>query len=182
MGDESGIFNCTVCGECCRGDQKVWLNPADLKRLAAHLGLPGEGELEYKRIIIEEAGQHGIRRPRLRFKPSPAGLQCPFLVNDLDENGRLWGKCSLHETGAKPLVCRLAPLARTVDLQKGEEEWREVPPVIGCPGWPAGREPPPTGRPLAADEAAARIPDDMRRELDAETGYFRELDETDTGS
>ena len=175
--DETGhsIFTCTVCGECCRDDQKVWLNPVDLERLADHLGVSGAAELKSRRIIREEAGQHGIWRPRLRFRPSPAGLQCPFLVNDLGEDGRLRGKCSLHRTGAKPLVCRLAPLARTVDLESGEEEWREVPPVTGCPGWPAGQGPPAEGWTLTADEAAAGIPAGLRRDLESETRYFREL-------
>ncbi len=169
----AAVFRCTVCGECCRGDQKVWLNPADLERLAAELALSGPAELESRRIVVSEPSQHGVMRPRLRFRPSPAGLQCPFLVNDLDEDGRLWGKCSLHNTAAKPLVCRLAPLARTVDLEAGTEEWREVPPVIGCPGWPEGEEPPAEGRPLESGSPA--LPAGLRADLDIETRYFREL-------
>ena len=127
MAEFPAPFECTLCGECCREGQEVWLNPADLRRLANHLALNGEDDLAARRIIVHEAGEHGVRRPRLRFVPTPAGLSCRFLVNDLDEEGRLRCRCSLHFTDAKPLVCRLAPLARSIDLESGEEEWREVP-------------------------------------------------------
>ena len=130
-----------------------------------------EDYLLKQHIIIVESGQNGALRPRLRFRNGPAGLSCPFLVNDLDEADRLWGKCSLHDTQAKPLVCRLAPLARTVDLTDGSEVWMEVPPVAGCPGWKAGEEPPPEGREIPAPALAP----DLRADLDVETENFRNL-------
>ncbi len=175
-------FECTLCGECCRGSQKVWLHPTDMERLAVHLGLkiPGSGAdaqsiLMEKHLILVEAGQHGASRPRLRFPLTPAGRSCRFLINDLDEDGQLHGRCSLHYTDAKPTVCRLAPLARTIDLAGGSEEWREVPPVAGCPGW--GDSPPPNeGRNIAAPE----LPEDLRADLDGETVYFRKLEEEKT--
>ena len=170
MGRDNNGFRCSVCGECCRGDQKVWLNPSDLRRLAEHLHLEDEEQLGQRRITVSEAGEHGIRRPRLRFVPTPAGPACRFLINELDEEGRLWGKCALHGTEAKPLVCRLAPLSRTVDLVDGSEEWREVPPVIGCPGW-EDSPPPPAGRPIDV----LRLDDALRADLDEETEYFRLL-------
>lgn len=173
MSESDKGFRCTVCGECCRGDQKVWLNPTDLLRLAGHLDFPGVEELELRRIVIAEAAEHGIRRPRLRFIPTPAGLSCRFLINDLDESGRLWGKCALHGTPAKPLVCRLAPLSRSINLDTGEEEWREIPPVIGCPGWTSGSEPSPEGRRIPTPELGSGLRDD----LDGETEYFRTLNE-----
>ena len=174
----SSRFECVLCGECCRGDQKVWLNPADLERLTVHLGLPAEEApdaldlLGKKRIVVVEEGQHGVPRPRLRFLLTPVGPSCRFLVNDMGEDGRLRGRCSLHYTDAKPLVCRLAPLARTVDLADGSEEWREVPPVIGCPGW-GGDPPPDEGRTIAAPNLSSGL----RGEMDEETVYFRELAE-----
>lgn len=175
---EQSRFECTLCGECCRGNQKVWLNPTDLERLSAYLGLkiPGSGidaqsVLVKKYIIVIEPGQHGVPRSRLRFPLTPAGRSCRFLVNDMGEDGLLRGRCSLHYTDAKPTVCRLAPLARIVDLVDGTEEWREVAPVVGCPGW--GCSPPPTdGRLVAAPE----LPADLRGDLDGETEYFRELE------
>ena len=164
-------FECRICGECCRGDQKVWLNPADMERLALYLGLGSTGELEERRIIVVEAGEHGILRPRLLFPRGPAGEACRFLINDLDESGRLWGRCSLHFTEAKPLVCRLAPLSREVDLDSGNEEWMEVPPVLGCPGW--GDSPPPLeGRVIPPPE----LDSGMREDLEGESEYFRILD------
>jgi len=179
----TAMFQCTICGECCRGCQAVWLNTLDMSRLADHMDRRGlrspaladcpspEDYLLKQHIIIVESGQNGALRPRLRFRNGPAGLSCPFLVNDLDEADRLWGKCSLHDTQAKPLVCRLAPLARTVDLTDGSEVWMEVPPVAGCPGWKAGEEPPPEGREIPAPALAP----DLRADLDVETENFRNL-------
>ena len=148
----------------------MWLNPADLRRLSVHLSLDSEQDLFTRQIVAVEAAQHGIRRPRLRFILTPAGRQCRFLINDLDEDGRLWGRCSLHRTDAKPLVCRLAPLARTIDLDSGEEQWREVPPVIGCPGW-IREAPPARGRPVDQPD----LDQSLRDDLDGETRYFRWL-------
>ncbi len=167
---ETGTFRCTLCGECCRGNQKVWLNPRDVQRLLAHLSAEGLQELEKRRIVVVEPGEHGVLRPRIRFRSSPAGSFCPFLINDLGGDGILRGRCGLHYTKAKPLVCRLAPLAREVDIDTGVETWKEVPPVSGCPGW--GSEPPPdTGVPV--DKPGIRQA--LREELDEETRWFREL-------
>lgn len=171
MASGMSVFNCILCGECCRGDQKVWLNPLDLERLAHHLALAGTEDLIEKRIIVLDAGEHGILRPRLRFPPGPAGPSCSFLINDLDEEGRLWGKCSLHETEAKPLVCRLAPLSREIDLADGSESWIEIAPVVGCPGW--GEDAPPEqGRRIAEPLLEGKL----RRDLDEESDYFRKLE------
>ena len=170
MAGDISIFNCTLCGECCRGDQMVWLNPIDLKRLARHLNLSDSDELIDRRIIVVEAAEYGIRRPRLRFPPTPVGAACRFLINDLDENGRLRGKCVLHGTQAKPLICRLAPLSRELDLNDGSEEWIEIPPVIGCPGWDSD-PPPPEGRAVSPPELETQV----RTDLDGETEYFRLL-------
>jgi Fe-S-cluster containining protein len=164
-------FECRICGECCRGSQKVWLNPVDMQRLASHLGLAGPEELESRKIIVVEPGEHGIPRPRLFFSRGPAGAACRFLINDLDEEGRLWGRCSLHGKEAKPLVCRLAPLAREVDLKDGSEGWMEVPPVTGCPGW-GPDSPPPEGRRISPPELNPGI----RKDLDREKEFFRKLD------
>ena len=168
------MFRCRICGECCRGDQKVWLNPSDLQRLASHLGAAGSGALESRGLIVREAGEHDIVRPRLRFRLGPAGRSCPFLMNDLDDDGRLWGRCSLHGTSAKPLVCRLAPLARFLDLATGSEEWFEIPPVIGCPGWDEA-DPPPEGRPVPSPD----LDPGLRCDLDGEAAYFRLLASAD---
>lgn len=171
-GESSSKFECRICGECCRDGQKVWLNPVDMERLAVHLGLEGRGELEERRIVVVEPGEHGVLRPRLYFPPGPAGTSCRFLINDLDESGRLWGRCSLHGNAAKPLVCRLAPLSREIDLDDGTEKWMEVPPVIGCPGW-GDTPPPPDGRNIPQPELEPGI----REDLEGEIEYFKNLSE-----
>ena len=165
-------FECKVCGECCREDQAVWLSEADLEALAQHLSLTLQALIDGRYVVMEE-GQNGVVRAKMRFASTPVGKSCPFLVNDLDENHRLWGKCSLHETQAKPLVCRLAPLARSVDVNTGEEEWRVVPPVLGCPGWEKGQEPPPEGWLISEPSLDEKI----RRDLDKETEEFSRLSE-----
>ena len=167
---ETTEFNCTLCGECCRDNQEVWLNPTDIKRLARHLGLNGEQELHNRAVITYAEGQNGITRPKIRFRRTPLGRNCPFLQDSMDHDGCLRGRCKLHFTDAKPLVCRLAPLARTINLATGEEDWKEVPPLPGCPGWP--QNPPPLeGRPIPAPELSP----DVRSDLNRETDYFRTL-------
>ncbi len=148
----------------------MWLNPTDIKRLASHLEAAGLKELEAKRLVVVEPGEHGVLRPRIRFRSSPVGKFCPFLINDMGEDGILRGRCSLHYTNAKPLVCRLAPLAREVNLETEEEDWREVPPVPGCPGWGAS-SPPLEGRKIPCPKLEAN----MRKALDEETRWFRTL-------
>lgn len=170
MAAQPSEFKCILCGECCRGDQKVWLNPADMERLARHLNLGNSDKLIELHIVSAEPGEHGVSRPRLSFSQTPVGPACRFLVNDLDENERLWGKCSLHGTDAKPLVCRLAPLSREIDLVDGVEVWAEVPPVIDCPGWE--ENPPPAG---GRNILPPKLTQEIRADLDMETEYFQKL-------
>ena len=70
--------------------------------------------------------------PKIRFKSYPYPF-CPFLVNDFSEEEGLRGLCSLHPDH-KPLVCKLAPLAREVDLDNGEDDFTFIPPHPDCPG------------------------------------------------
>ncbi len=153
-------FDCTLCGECCRGNQVVRLNAEDLTLLCRFTGLSGLAELVSAGLVEEVWDEPGILRPRLRFRQRPFRF-CPFLENDLAEDGILRGRCQLHPD-FKPLVCQVAPLAREVD-DDGEtavENWLVVPPVTGCPGMDRGKK---LALPLG----------EIRRRLDAEVLWMR---------
>jgi len=85
-------------------------------------------------------GEGLLKRAMLRFRTRPL-RQCPFLVNDLGQDGILRGKCSLHPHH-KPLACALSPLARSIETVSGEtrETWTMIAPVEGCPGMGRGPE------------------------------------------
>ncbi len=125
-------FCCTLCGECCSGSMKVFVNSHDLYKMGRFLKFSHSEELFKKGYVKMEEGQNGLTLPRLRFKKKPFPF-CPFLMNDLGEDGVLRGRCSLH-LKHKPLVCRLAPLHRELNLDTGEEAFDFILPHPGCPG------------------------------------------------
>ncbi|MDC7242082.1 MAG: hypothetical protein PQJ50_17140, partial [Spirochaetales bacterium] len=96
------------------------------------------------------------------FKTKPFQF-CPFLVNDFDEETGLRGLCSLHLIH-KPLVCRLAPLTRQIDLESGSDEFDFILPHPECPGGDQDQWIDP------ATERAA-----LKKELDFELRYYRLL-------
>jgi len=164
-------FDCTLCGDCCTGDQVVRLTGGDLRLLVDRLGLSSVHELKDRGLVqlIREpmGGGRFVWRPRIRFRTKPR-RECPFLVNDVDEADVYRGLCSLHPSD-KPLVCALSPLAREVETVGStvKETWSFVPPVEGCPG--VGR-----GEPLPLAP-----PPDLRERLDSEVRWMRRLiDET----
>ncbi|MBI9101897.1 MAG: YkgJ family cysteine cluster protein [Spirochaetales bacterium] len=126
-------FECLTCGECCSGTMEVFLNPMDVIILAKHLKMNNTKDLWEDGYIVTAGGQNGTLIPRLKFAGLSPGF-CPFVVNNWDEETScLKGTCSIHGK-AKPLICRLAPIAREVDLDENEEEYFLKEPVIGCPG------------------------------------------------
>ena len=160
-------FSCTLCGDCCTGAQVVRLTDSDRVRLTQRVGGKRWADLRklgLVSLVLETlvTGQV-LWRPRLRFRTKPL-VQCPFLVNDIDTEGRYRGLCSLHPF-AKPLVCQLSPLARDVELtgKRVQETWSIVPPTKNCPGMGLGPvlEPSP---PLS-----------LRPDLDHETRWIRWL-------
>jgi uncharacterized protein len=89
-------FQCQRCGRCCH-DQAIQLNPYDILCLARHLGL---GTGQFMALHTTNGGLF------LRFTPQGA---CGFLT----PRG-----CGVHP--ARPLLCRLYPLARELDPPRGE--------------------------------------------------------------
>ncbi len=126
-------FECKLCGECCSGTMKVFLNPMDVLILASHMKFKHTTELWENNYLITEEGQNKALLPRMKFAGLSPGF-CPFIINNWnEETSCLKGICSLHRK-AKPLICRLAPVAREVDLDDETEEYFIQIPVTGCPG------------------------------------------------
>lgn len=125
-------FECTRCGNCCTGDQQVFLNPFDLMRMASFLKLASSKELFDRSLVRLVQGENRAWLPQMRFKNKPFRF-CPFLINEEDDQGRLLGLCRLHPYH-KPLICSLAPVGRRVDLQSGKIDYLLVSPAPDCPG------------------------------------------------
>jgi len=154
-------FSCTLCGDCCTGNQVVRLTGDDLKRLVIRLELESVLALRTRGLVSlvrEPVGEDLFCwRPRLRFRTRPL-VQCPFLENNVGSEGDYRGLCSLHPHD-KPLVCQLSPLCREVD-DPGQgpvsQTWAFVAPVEGCPGMGRGEplvlRPPEVLGPLLARE------------------------------
>lgn len=107
--------------------------------MARYLSLDHTEELMKKGYVLITRGQNGILLPQIRFKTSPFPF-CPFLINDLTEDGTLRGLCSLHPHH-KPLVCSLAPLGRVYDFDKPltkRAEYTYIRPTPECTGCEKG--------------------------------------------
>ena len=125
-------FSCTLCGECCSGSMKVFLNRYDLYKIGKFYKLKHSEELFQKGFVEWADGQNNLSLPKIRFKTYPFSF-CPFLMNDFSEEQGLRGLCTLHPYH-KPLVCKLAPLAREVDLETGSDFFFLCPPPSGLSG------------------------------------------------
>lgn len=98
--DDTLPFLCTHCGGCCTHQEELLLNPLDLFRMAKELGMTMEQWMEqYGECYIGEDS----RIPIVRIRPQGETRRCPLLKNN---------KCSVHK--AKPSVCGLYPLGRTI--------------------------------------------------------------------
>jgi Fe-S-cluster containining protein len=124
-------FECTACGDCCRGDIDIFLNAQDLWRMLGFTGFSAVRELFDASLVTRHSLKGGGYRPKIKFKTRPA-VFCPFLENSISEENELKGNCKLHPT-YKPLVCKTAPFGRVID-DTGENQWWFTEPISGCPG------------------------------------------------
>ena len=125
-------FRCTLCANCCTGDQSVLLNLYDLYIMAGHLSMANTKQLfddHWLRLLKIE---QNVWLPQVRFKLKPYKF-CPFLISDRSECGKLIGLCSLHPEN-KPLVCAMAPVGRIIDFESDKDEFVYVKPAPDCPG------------------------------------------------
>ncbi|WP_168203531.1 YkgJ family cysteine cluster protein [Oceanispirochaeta crateris] len=162
-------FDCTLCGECCCGSMKVFLNSYDLFKMASFLKMNHSDELFKRHFVILDQGQNTLNLPRIRFKTKPFPF-CPHLINDLQEDLGLRGLCSLHKEH-KPLICQLAPFSRKLDLKTGEDEFTYTLPHPGCPGSSGIRV-------LNIEEEKASL----AKELDFEKRYYTLLSQNEEDS
>ncbi len=89
---DAQVFECRMCGECCRGAGGIVVSATDLARLCAHLGLDA----------AEFAARYGdMRNGKLTVNVGADG-NCVFFAA-----GR---GCSVHV--AKPDICRAWPYFR----------------------------------------------------------------------
>ncbi len=109
-------FECTRCGACCTGAPGyVWVDPAEIARLADHLGLPFE---TFTRRYVRQVGE------RLSLLEQPNG-DCIFWNRDAG--------CTVYP--ARPEQCRTWPFwSENVETP---EDWQHVCRI--CPGAGQGR-------------------------------------------
>lgn len=108
-------YQCRRCSRCCH-HQAIQVNPYEILRLARHLGM------STSQFIAQHTTNNGLF---LRFTPEGA-------CGCLGAQG-----CGVHP--ARPLVCRLYPLGREIDLEQGEsfvllERHEQCPAVVGRQG------------------------------------------------
>lgn len=128
-------FECTKCGNCCTGDQKVNLNPYDLYKMARYKGFNHTKDLFDSRLVHLVKSQNNAWIPQIKFKSvSKKKLKfCPFLVNQITDDNKLLGLCSLHPN-LKPLICSMSPVGRVLDFKQETEQYIFVKPATDCPG------------------------------------------------
>ncbi|MBN2655663.1 MAG: hypothetical protein JXR86_01280 [Spirochaetales bacterium] len=161
--DEQYCFGCTCCGDCCSGDMEIHINLYDLYKMALRSGYSSTGELFSKKLIRLEQGQNGAWIPVINFKTKPFSF-CPWLINDLGDDGVLRGFCSLHPYD-KPLVCKMAPVGRIADLEAGREIFVLTPPTEHCPGMK-----------VCEENRLSELKKELQPELDFELRFFAILE------
>lgn len=124
-----------MCGNCCTGDQQVNLTPFDIYKITKFKGYDHTKFLFENNLVHLVQSQNNAWIPQIKFKSVSKENHkfCPFLINELDEQNKLLGLCSLHPE-SKPLICSMAPVGRIVDFKNELEEYIFVKPAPDCPG------------------------------------------------
>ncbi len=131
--DNTYLFECTKCGNCCIGDIRITLNPYDLYKMAHFLKMKSTCELfDQNYVCLFKHHEHNVWLPEILFKTSPLKF-CPFLINDADDKNYIQGLCSLHPE-YKPVVCSMAPVGRILDFEEFTDQFAFLRPAPDCPG------------------------------------------------
>lgn len=104
--DDTFRFHCTECGKCCIHREDILLSPNDLFRAAKALSMD---TVEFYHQYCEGYIGQDSRIPIIRLRPRGSVHRCPLLKDQ---------HCMIHK--AKPAVCAMFPLGRSVALQKGK--------------------------------------------------------------
>lgn len=156
-------FSCTCCGDCCTGSMNININLYDLYKLVKRLELDSSDQLFERNLIRLVTVQNGIWTPQIIFKEKPFAF-CPWLINDLGEDGVLRGFCSLHPHD-KPLICKMAPVSRTVDFDDDTISYNLTSPTENCPGMKINQE-----------NRLSDLKEELGKEFEYEYRYYRILD------
>ncbi len=108
MESESTLFECTQCGDCCKGYGGTYLTESDIDRIAAYIGVEN---LELKQQYCVPSGNRLVLAQR-------SDGYCIFF----DRN------CSIHPV--KPRMCRQWPYIESLKVDIAN--WRIMAGV--CPG------------------------------------------------
>ena len=101
-------FHCKRCGKCCINREDILLNPKDLYNISKELVLtPQDTVAQYCEVYLGQSS----RIPIVRLKPRGSIKRCPLLKDR---------RCSVHR--AKPTVCALFPLGRSIKLEAGKTD------------------------------------------------------------
>lgn len=160
---ENYRFRCICCGDCCTGNMEININLFDLHKLGKRLEMESTSELFSSGLVGLFEGQNGVLVPRIIFKTRPFPF-CPWLINDPGDDGVLRGFCSMHPHD-KPLVCKLAPVSRTVDFADDSEIFYLTAPTENCPGMK-----------YSDDNSLRELKSSLRRELAYEKRFYRILE------
>ena len=98
--DDTFRFHCTMCGKCCINREDILLNALDVYNLAKELKKSTTDVFqEYCEAYVGKYSHMVI----VRLRPLGSAKRCPLLKGQ---------KCIVHN--AKPTVCALYPLGRTM--------------------------------------------------------------------
>jgi hypothetical protein len=114
--------NGEVCGKCCRNRHDLLLTAYDVFRLARHFKCE-TSEIIKKYCTVYE-GQDS-KLPVVKVVTKSHNDTCPFLRK---------GRCSLHFSDCKPILCRCFPLAK-ISIHDGKRGYYHGDlPSCGVPG------------------------------------------------
>ena len=135
----------------------------DLYKMGRFLHFENSRELFDEGWVKLVKGENEVWRPQIRFKTKPFKF-CPFLSNELDNAGKIIGRCQLHPEH-KPLVCAMAPVGRIVDTEKRTDEYVFVKPAPDCPGVKNSKE-----------NSLRQLLNNYKKELDHQRHFFQLLE------
>lgn len=108
MGSDKTLFECTQCGDCCKGFGGTFLTESEIANISAYIGV---GIAEFRRRYCVPSGNRSVLAQQ-------ANGYCIFF----DKN------CSIH--AVKPRMCRQWPFIESLIVDIAN--WRMMASV--CPG------------------------------------------------